>query len=201
MASLGVSERGPGLLATSRSGGELVNVARIIYEPSYNGEMVTKTATSPARSAVLIAHLARAINHRFEAELCPLGLRQRQLVALSYLRDHGPAPQGAMAEALSIDPSNVVLLLNELEQAGLAIRRRDDVDRRRHIVEIAAAGERALKEVGRVLDAIEDDVLGALDQRQRNQLNALLDSALDGQLPECSVRVPAERDSGEVVSV
>ncbi len=163
--------------------------------------MVTKTATSPARSAVLIAHLARAINHRFEAELCPLGLRQRQLVALSYLRDHGPAPQGAMAEALSIDPSNVVLLLNELEQAGLAIRRRDDVDRRRHIVEIAAAGERALKEVGRVLDAIEDDVLGALDQRQRNQLNALLDSALDGQLPECSVRVPAERDSGEVVSV
>jgi MarR family transcriptional regulator, lower aerobic nicotinate degradation pathway regulator len=95
----------------------------------------------------------------------------------------------------------VVLLLNELEQAGLAIRRRDDVDRRRHIVEIAAAGEHALKEIGRVLDAIEDDVLGALDRRQRRQLNALLVTALDGQLPACSVRDSANRDHGEVVPV
>ncbi len=161
----------------------------------------TPPRPTPPRSTVLIAHLARAINHRLEADLCPLGLRQRQLVALSYLRDHGPAPQQAMAEALSIDPSNVVILLNELEQAGLAIRRRDDVDRRRHIVEIAAAGEHALKEIGRVLDAIEDDVLGALDRGQRRDLNALLDTALDGQLPECSVRNSVDRDHHGVVSV
>ena len=153
--------------------------------------MVTETKSSAARSTVLIAHLARAINHRFEAELCPLGLRQRQLVALSYLRDHGPAPQQAMAEALSIDPSNVVLLLNELEQAGLATRRRDQVDRRRHIVEIAPAGEHALGEVGRVLDAIEDAVLGALEVGEREELHALLETALDGQLPECAVQLSA----------
>jgi DNA-binding MarR family transcriptional regulator len=153
--------------------------------------MVTQAKATAARSTVLIAHLARAINHRFEGELAPLGLRQRQLVALSYLRDHGPAPQQAMAEALSIDPSNVVLLLNELEDAGLATRRRDQADRRRHIVEITPAGERALEQVGRVLDAIEDDVLGALNAGQRDALNDLLDTALDGQLPECAVELAA----------
>jgi MarR family transcriptional regulator, lower aerobic nicotinate degradation pathway regulator len=153
--------------------------------------MVTKAKPGTARSTVLIAHLARAVNHRLEAELAPLGLRQRQLVALSYLRDHGPAPQQAMAEALSIDASNVVLLLNELEDAGLASRRRDCADRRRHIVEIAPAGESALEQVGRALDAVEDDVLGALDADQRDALHGLLDTALDGQLPECAVELPA----------
>jgi len=155
--------------------------------------MVTQAKSTAARSTVLIVHLARAINHRFEAELTPLGLRQRQLVALSYLRDHGPAPQQAMAEALSIDPSNVVLLLNELEDAGLATRSRNQADRRRHIVEVAPAGERALEQVARVLDAIEDDVLSALDAGQRDALNDLLDTALDGQLPQCVVELPARR--------
>jgi DNA-binding MarR family transcriptional regulator len=153
--------------------------------------MATRAKPRAARSTILIAHLARGVNHRLETDLAPLGLRQRQLVALTFLRDHGPAPQQAMAEALSIDPSNVVLLLNELEQAGLATRRRDSADRRRHIVEIAAAGEKALREVGRVLDAIEDDVLGALTASQRDDLYELLDTALDGRLPECAVELSA----------
>src|SRR5277367_637197 len=154
--------------------------------------MVTQVKARSARSTVLIAHLARGVNHRLETELVPLGLRQRQLVALSYLRDHGPAPQGAMAEALSIDPSNVVLLLNELEEAGLATRRRDSADRRRHIVELAPAGERALEKVKRVLDSIEDDILGALTESQREDLHDLLDTALDGRLPECVVDLSAD---------
>jgi DNA-binding MarR family transcriptional regulator len=155
--------------------------------------MVTQAKAKPSstRSTVLIAHLARRVHHRLETDLGPPGLRQRQLVALTFLRDHGPAPQQAMAEALSIDPSNVVLLLNELEQAGLATRRRDPADRRRHIVEIAPAGERALRKVGRVLDSIEDDVLGSLTVAQREDLHELLDTALDGQLPECVVDLPA----------
>jgi MarR family transcriptional regulator, transcriptional regulator for hemolysin len=155
--------------------------------------MVTeaKAKARSTRSTVLIAHLARRVNHRLETDLggAP-GLRQRQLVALTFLRDHGPAPQQAMAEALSIDPSNVVLLLNELEQAGLATRRRDPTDRRRHIVEIAPAGEQALRKVGRVLDGIEDDVLGSLTAAQRGDLHELLDQALDGQLLECVVDLP-----------
>ena len=47
------------------------------------------------------------------------GLRPRHLVALTLLRDQGPATQQALIEALRIDPSNLVGLLNELEQRKL----------------------------------------------------------------------------------
>jgi MarR family transcriptional regulator, lower aerobic nicotinate degradation pathway regulator len=138
-------------------------------------------STASAQSTVLIAHLARTITHRFEETLAPLGLRQRYLVTLTYLRDHGPAPQQALSEALCIDASNLVALLNELEEADLAVRRRDISDRRRHIVELTASGRGALREVARTLEAIEDDVLGALDHDQRGALRDLLERAIDGE--------------------
>ncbi|GAC1528902.1 MAG: MarR family winged helix-turn-helix transcriptional regulator [Thermoleophilaceae bacterium] len=143
-------------------------------------------------STVLIAHLARCIAQRFDAALAPLGLRQRQLVALHFLRDHGPAPQQALADALSIDSNNVVLLLNELEQAGLATRRRNELDRRRHIVEISEAGRRALERAGCELDAIEKDLLSALSETQRATLHELLDTALGGRLTACAVGPPEQ---------
>jgi MarR family transcriptional regulator, lower aerobic nicotinate degradation pathway regulator len=142
----------------------------------------SETAAS-AQSTVLIAHLARTITHRFEETLAPLGLRQRYLVTLTYLRDHGPAPQQALIDTLCLDASNLVALLNELEDAGLAVRRRDANDRRRHIVELTAVGREALREVARTLEAIEDDVLGALDHDQRTSLRDLLERVI-GEPPE-----------------
>jgi MarR family transcriptional regulator, lower aerobic nicotinate degradation pathway regulator len=158
-------------------------------------EMGTATTqqTGPAQSTVLIAQLARTITHRFEETLAPLGLRPRYLVTLTYLRDHGPAPQQTLTEALCIDASNLVALLNELEDADLAVRRRDATDRRRHIVELTPHGRKSLREVARTLEAIEDDVLGALDHDQRTALRDLLERALDGEPATC--RIPAA-DSG-----
>jgi len=154
--------------------------------------MSTQVRSKSARPTVLIVHLARTISHRFELALSPLGLRQRQLVTLHYLRDHGPAPQQALAETLSIDPGNVVLLLNELEEAGLASRRRDHADRRRHIVEITPAGRTALDAAARVLDDVENDLLASLSPEQRETLYELLDAALDGHLPACAVDLPQQ---------
>ena len=68
----------------------------------------------------------------------------RQLMALSYVRDHDGAPQQELAEALCMDANNVVLLLNELEDLGYVTRRRDPSDRRRHLVDLTPAGRKAL---------------------------------------------------------
>jgi DNA-binding MarR family transcriptional regulator len=147
-----------------------------------------KSTAAAAQSTVLIAHLARTITHRFEQTLAPMGLRQRHLVALTYLRDHGPAPQQALVEALCIDPSNLVALLNELEDADLAIRQRDRTDRRRHIVELAPAGRDALRGVSRTLNTIEDDVLGSLSRDERTVLHDLLERAIGDQAALGDVR-------------
>src|SRR4029077_13113523 len=122
--------------------------------------MGAERACAPG-SMVLLTRLAKQVYRRSNEEL--LGMHLRLLMALSYVRDHDRAPQGELAEALCMDANNVVLLLNELEDAGHVTRRRDPSDRRRHLVELTKEGRRALTRAERAQETIEDEVLQALD--------------------------------------
>jgi MarR family transcriptional regulator, lower aerobic nicotinate degradation pathway regulator len=129
------------------------------------------------RSAALLDHLARRMRLRSELALAPLGLRPRHLVALTMLRDHAGSTQQALSATLQIDRTNLVGLLNELEAQKLIERRRSTEDRRRHIVELTKVGESQLAKAEFALAAVEDDVLGALDDEQRETLYRLLHRA------------------------
>src|SRR3979411_825682 len=94
-------------------------------------------------SMVLLTRLAKQVYRRSSDEL--LGMQLRHLVALCYLRAHDACPQHELADAFCMDANNVVLLLNELEQLGYATRLRDPLDRRRHVVQLTAAGRSALE--------------------------------------------------------
>jgi DNA-binding MarR family transcriptional regulator len=128
----------------------------------------------PAQATVLIARVARIVRQRFEQVLTPLGLRQRHVVALSYLRGHGPTAQQQLADRLRMDASSMVCLLNELEENDLVVRQRDRADRRRGIVELSPQGERALRDVDRALQVVEDEVLTRLESGERGTLRRLL---------------------------
>jgi MarR family transcriptional regulator, lower aerobic nicotinate degradation pathway regulator len=123
---------------------------------------------------------------RSEAAIAPLGLRARHLVALTVLRDQGGSTQQALATTLQIDRTNLVGLLNELETQHLIERRRSSADRRRHIVELTDAGARLLARAEFALAAAEDEVLGALDREQREQLYSLLHSATSESRAACA---------------
>jgi len=126
---------------------------------------------------VLLTRLAKVVYRRSDAER--LGMSLRWYVALSFLDDHDGASQQALGEALCIDANNLVLLLNELEAAEYAERRRDPLDRRRHLVHITAKGRRALDRAERAQEAVEAQVLSALDPAERATLRDLLARALD----------------------
>jgi DNA-binding MarR family transcriptional regulator len=130
---------------------------------------------------VLLPRLTKQIVRRTSPEA--LGMDLRLLMALSYLGDHDGAPQHELVDALCMDAKNVVLLLNELEDGGHLVRRRDSEDRRRHRVHITAEGRQALKRASRTLDEIEDEVLQALDAEERAVLWDLLARALRGAEP------------------
>ena len=106
-------------------------------------------------------------------------MRLRWYVALSVPERPRPRPQQALGEVLCVDANNLVLLLNELEAAEYAERRRDPVDRRRHLV--AAHGHRApaLEHAERAQEGVESEVLAALDPDERATLRDLLARALD----------------------
>jgi len=148
-----------------------------------------------ARSTVLITRLARAMRRRFEHAVAPLGLRARHLVALTHLQDYGPSAQQTLIEALGLDASNLVALLNELEDAGLIVRRRDRADRRRGIIELSPEGERMLLEVDRALEAVDDEILAALSAEERATLNELLARAGASGPLECDKEAAEECDS------
>jgi DNA-binding MarR family transcriptional regulator len=134
----------------------------------------------------LLGHLARVGRRAAEASMAPGGLRPRHLIALKLLSEQGPSSQYGLADALSLDPSNVVGLLNELEERGLIIRRRDSSDRRRHIVELSTKGEDELGLAYERLGRVEDELLSALSLEERSMLYDLLVRAVGVQLPSCT---------------
>jgi DNA-binding MarR family transcriptional regulator len=145
---------------------------------------------APHRSAALLVHLARHMRVRSEAAIAPLGLRARHLIALTVLRDQGGSTQAALATTLQIDRTNLVGLLNELEAEGLIARRRSSADRRRHMVGLTESGARLLAEAECALAAAENEVLGALDRDQREQLYSLLQLATAEYPGTCAAAEP-----------
>ncbi|HWC86666.1 MAG TPA: MarR family winged helix-turn-helix transcriptional regulator [Solirubrobacteraceae bacterium] len=145
---------------------------------------------------ILVPRLAKQIMRRSNPEL--LGMDLRLLMALSHLGDHDGAPQQELVDALCMDAKNVVLVLNDLEDLGYLVRRRDAEDRRRHRVYITETGREALVRATRVQEAIEDDVLHGLDAEERATLWRLLTRALRGA--ECEAAEDA-RSAGLTASV
>jgi MarR family transcriptional regulator, lower aerobic nicotinate degradation pathway regulator len=143
------------------------------------------------RAGALLDHLARRMRVRSEAVLAPLGLRPRHLVALTVLRDGGDCAQQGLAATLEMDGTNIVGLLNELEAENLIERRRSPEDRRRHVVELTDTGATQLVKAEFVLAAIEDEVLGALDESQRETLYNLLLQAARGGETSCPTEIDA----------
>jgi DNA-binding MarR family transcriptional regulator len=132
--------------------------------------------TNASGSILLLTRLARVVYRRSTREL--LGIHIKELATLAYLRDHEEASQQALTHALMLDANSCVLLLNELETAGFAERRRDPDDRRRHIVALTSAGREALERAERAQESIEDEVLANLGPEERATLKSLLGRAL-----------------------
>jgi DNA-binding MarR family transcriptional regulator len=144
------------------------------------------SSEAAAASSLLIAQLAHGMRRRIEQAVAPLGVRPRELLALQHLRERGPSAQQTLVELLGVDATNLVAVLNSLEDAGLIERRRDRSDRRRAIIELSAKGEHVLAELDRALRQIDDEILATLTGSQRETLNALLAQAVEHIPAHCS---------------
>jgi DNA-binding MarR family transcriptional regulator len=130
---------------------------------------------------LLIPRLTKQILRRSGPEL--LGMDLRLLLALSYLAERDGAPQQELDDVLCMDARNVVVLLNELEDLGHLIRRRDPEDRRRHLVYLTSSGRQALKRAGRAQRDVEEDLLEDLSADERAILWRLVAGVLHGAEP------------------
>src|SRR3954466_16066824 len=138
----------------------------------------TRKSTPPGIAqqwpTLLMIKLGRITMHRFTEALEPFGIRPRHVAALIELRDRGELTQQSLCGQLHLDPTNLVAILNELEEKGFATRRRDPEDRRRHLVEVSKKGIAVIDKVSEVMDGVEAELLDDLEPAERDQLEALL---------------------------
>ena len=126
----------------------------------------------------LFFRLWRASHTRTADALTSLGLTPALFAVLNVLGAREATIQQQLSSEMGIDPSAMVKLINELEDAGLADRRRRPNDRRAWEVTITPKGRRTLQRARRLASQMEDEVLGGLTATDRRQLLTLLRRAL-----------------------
>jgi DNA-binding MarR family transcriptional regulator len=102
------------------------------------------------------------------------GLRSYHYRLLSGLEESGPSSQAELSRGTSVDRSDVVGVLGDLEQAGLIERSVDPANRRRNIVTLTRAGKKQLKALDRVVEEAQERVMEPLSRSERRELLALL---------------------------
>src|SRR5947207_4980525 len=146
-----------------------------------------------ASTAFLLKRLGFAAKEQAAAAYGSTGLHPYHHAILAVLDEGSRETQGAIADALGYDKGQLVGLLDELEDAGLIERQRDQADRRRHVVEMTAAGRKALERARKLSTQLEDEFFATLDEKERAQLHALLVRLAEQHLPHC--RVPARTET------
>jgi DNA-binding MarR family transcriptional regulator len=145
---------------------------------------ITETTSTPLRAgpsqelvsstAFLLKRLGWSVKERIHESLESTGLQGQHHAVLSLLEEGARETQRTIADALGYDRSQLVGLLDELEEQGLLERRRDPNDRRCQMVSLTAAGKEALGRLRSILQRVEQEFLAPLDAEQRKTLHALL---------------------------
>jgi len=158
--------------------------------PSAGGEL-------SRRLGFLLAQLGTHAHRSFAERLAGLDLHPRHFGILSHLAASEGRSQQALSVALGIHRSAVVALVDDLEQRGLAERRRDPADRRAYTLYLTPAGRELLTDLERAADGREAELLTPLDASERSQLISLLQRVAESQNLTAGVHpnlVPREGD-------
>ncbi len=152
-------------------------------------DVQTESLTLPERllrsPAFVMLQILRA--GRRAAEQRPGGPRLPHISVLACLVEFGPQSQREVADRLRFDPSDVVDVVDQLEEAGHAVRQRDPLDRRRYSLAATPAGRRWLDRRLAEIEARTSQFLPGLDDDERRQLESLLLRVLahlDVRIPE-----------------
>ena len=112
-------------------------------------------------SGYLLARLGLAFKIQATQRSEASGFELYDYSVLAILGEGARETQATIAEALSVDPSRLVALLDSLEERGMVVRQRDPHDRRRHVVSITDTGRKELARARVIVSQLEDEFFSA----------------------------------------
>ncbi|MGW4642803.1 MarR family winged helix-turn-helix transcriptional regulator [Sphaerisporangium sp. NPDC004334] len=102
------------------------------------------------------------------------GLKLQHHAVLAAVSEYGPVAQADVVRRLGFDAKDVVLLLNDLEKAGLAVREPDPQDRRKNAVTVTPTGAQTLERCAKLAERANAALLAPLSAAEGQQLMELL---------------------------
>jgi DNA-binding MarR family transcriptional regulator len=134
------------------------------------------TPPEPLASApgFLLSWNGQRMAAKFAAALGPLGLRPPHFGVMQLIDADPGLAQQQLVQRSMIDPSSMVAVIDELEEMGLAERRRHPDDRRKHAVYLTAKGRRTLQRAREAAVNLARDVFAPLDAKELETLRQLL---------------------------
>lgn len=117
---------------------------------------------------------SRAVQADLASALAPFGLRMITFTALRLIAGNPGMRQSQLARALSVERSNLVQIMDELERQGLIRRERMPADRRAYALHATTEGERLHGAALRAVEAHEARVFGAVPEAERARFAEIL---------------------------
>jgi len=122
-----------------------------------------------SRLGYLLKHAQQRLVQAAGPATARYGVDGRELAALTVLAAGSPLSQQDAAQALDLDRTTMVMLVDALEAKGLVERHRSPRDRRKNIVQLTSAGQRCLRAAGKARDEAEREFLAPLGDRLAGQ--------------------------------
>jgi len=129
-----------------------------------------------ARSPIHLLHRAgQCAGDMFHTEMKVDGLTPRQLAVLVTVSQNEGLSQTGLVERTGIDRSTLADIVRRMQRKGLLQRRRTKEDARAYAVKLTDEGRKALRTAEPLARKVDDRILEALPDRQRDQfINGLM---------------------------
>ena len=143
--------------------------------------MKIRKESGAGRASFLLAQVGAHAAHRFGERLKSLGFAPYHAGVLRMLANSPGTSQQDLAKALRMHASNLVGIVDEMEERGLIERKPLEADRRVYALHLTGRGKESLAKIGEAAREHGRELLAALTEEERVELARLLEAIAQEQ--------------------